>query len=76
MEQLSYSFDTIFTYDPVRNILIPKFNTSINGIYLSKDIPINPSTPTGGVNLFNYVGKSIVGTWNAETSTLYIVGFA
>jgi hypothetical protein len=76
MAQLSYNFDTIFTYDPVNHVLVPKFNVSINGIYLPKDVPINLSTPTGGVNLFNYVGKSIVGTWNDETNTLYIVGFA
>lgn len=75
-EQLSYNFDTIFGFDPVRNILVPKFNISVNGIYLPKDIPINPATPTGGVNLFNFAGKSIVGTWNDETNTLYIVGFA
>lgn len=74
--QKSYNFETIFTFDPVRNILIPQFNASINGIYLPKGILISPSTPTGGVNLFNYVGRSIIGTWDAGTSTLYIVGFA
>ncbi len=76
MEQLRYNFDTIFSYDPVNNILIPKFNVSINGIFLSNGNPINPATATGGVNLFNYVGKGIIGTWNSETNTLYIVGFA
>lgn len=75
-EQLSYSFDTIFAYDPVNNILVPRFNVKINGVYIAANTVINPVTNTGGVNLYSYIGKTIVGTWDATTSTLYIVGFA
>lgn len=71
-----YNFDTIFTYDPTNGILLPLYNIRINNTLLDQGVAISRNTPAGGVNLFDNIGRSIVGTWNAETRILTIEGFA
>ena len=71
-----YNFEAIFTYDPINGILVPLYNIRINNNLLDQGVAINRNTPTGGVNLFDNVGRGIVGTWDTETKILTIEGFA
>jgi hypothetical protein len=70
-----YSFNNIFTYAPAAGTITPKYSVLINNVLLPKDIPIIPSTYTGGVNLFQYVGRSFAGEWNPQTLQLTIERF-
>jgi hypothetical protein len=70
-----YNFYNIFTYAPATGTITPKFNIIINNVLLPKDIPITPSTYTGGINLFQYVGRSFAGEWNPQTQQLTIERF-
>lgn len=70
-----YRFDVIFYYNSLLGIITPKYNVVINGVPFNKGVSIYRSTSFGGLNLFNYIGKDIAGTWNAGTRTLTILGF-
>lgn len=76
MQPLSYNFYTLFTYDPTNGILVPRYNLLINNVLLQENVAINRNTPMGGVNLFDNVGRTVVGTWNPQTRILTIAGFA
>ena len=70
-----YRFDTIFTVDSVAGVITPNFNVIINNVPFNQGFPIMRFTSFGGLNLFNYVGRDIAGTWNPTTRTLTIQGF-
>lgn len=72
----SYTFNSIFVYSPVNNTLVPNFKVIINNVILPENVAITPSSNTGGVNLFNYINRSAVGTWDAPNRTFTIEGFA
>jgi hypothetical protein len=67
-----YNFYNIFTYAPASGTITPKFNIIINNVLLPVNVPITPSTYTGGVNLFEYVGRSFAGEWNNQAQQLII----
>ena len=75
MPTQQYNFYNIFTYAPITGTITPKFNIIINNVILPKNVPITPSTPTGGINLFQYVGRSFAGEWNQQTQQLTIERF-
>ena len=70
-----YSFYNIFTYAPTTGTITPKYDILINNTLLPKGVPITPTTPTGGINLFQYVGRSFAGEWNTGTKQLTIERF-
>lgn len=70
-----YNFYNIFTYSPISGTITPKYNILINNVLLPANIPITPSTYTGGINLFGYVGRSFAGEWNTQTQQLTIEKF-
>jgi hypothetical protein len=70
-----YSFYNIFVYSPTTGTISPKFNIIINNVLLPKNVPITPLTNAGGVNLFQYVGRSFAGEWNAKAQQLTIEKF-
>ncbi len=72
---LRYNFNTIFDYDPKNGILIPKFNVEVNNTRLPKGVAINQRTSTGGLNLFNYIGRAMSGVWDDTEKVLFIEGF-
>jgi hypothetical protein len=75
MPQGRYAFNTLFDYDATNGILIPRFDLVINNTLLPKGVAISKSTFTGGLNLFNYVGRALAGTWNPVTKQLTVAGF-
>ncbi len=70
-----YRFDTIFFYNPLTGIITPLFTVIINDVRFNRGITITRSSSFGGLNLFNYVGRDIAGTWNYTTRELTILGF-
>lgn len=70
-----YNFYEIFDYDQTRGILIPKFNITVNGMRYNKGVLIAQSSLMGNLNLFNYIGHGIAGTWDVSTFVLNILGF-
>lgn len=70
-----YRFDTIFNYNPQTGVITPRFNVLINGVPFNRGVAIYRDTSFGGLNLFNYIGRDIAGTWSASTGTLTILGF-
>jgi hypothetical protein len=70
-----YNFYNIFTYALQTGAITPKYNILINNALLPVNVPITPNTYTGGVNLFQYVGRSFAGEWNPQTQQLTIERF-
>ena len=70
-----YNFYNIFTYAPAAGTITPQFDILINNVLLPKDVPITPNTYTGGVNLFQYVGRSFAGEWDARRQLLTLERF-
>jgi len=70
-----YRFDNIFNYNAVTGVIIPNFNVIINNVPFNQGSAITRFTSFGGLNLFNYVGRDIAGTWNPVTRTLTVQGF-
>ena len=69
-----YSFDTIFNYDGAN--LVPKYAIALNGATrFPLGVPVPEDPNSGGLVLFNYIGRDIIGTWDAATSVLQIEGF-
>ncbi len=75
MPQSRYSFYSLFDYDAANGILVPKVNLVINNTLLPEGVAINHSTNIGGLNLFNYIGNAVAGTWDEESQKLEIAGF-
>lgn len=75
MAQGRYKFDSIFrTYLPL-GIIIPRFTVIINNTRFPSGQAINRTTSFGGLNLFDYIGREIAGTWNSTARELTILGF-
>lgn len=70
-----YNFDNIFTYFPAGDYIIPRYNVLINGTRINEGTAIYRTSLTGGLNLFNYIGKEIAGTWDPHVRVLNILGF-
>lgn len=70
-----YRFQAIFDYNASNGTLTPRFNIIVNGVRANTGSLINQNTSFGGLNLLNYVGRGILGNWNATTRELTIVGF-
>lgn len=70
-----YAFWTIFEIDPTTGLLKPKFNVIVNGALFNRGTFIQKGLTFGGINLYNYMGKTIGGIWNPQTRTLTITGF-
>ena len=70
-----YKFDNIFTVNLPIGIIIPKYTVVINNTRFSHGVAINKNTSFGGLNLFNYIGRDIVGNWNPVARELTITGF-
>lgn len=70
-----YKFANIFTYDPTNGIIVPRFDVIINGWKLNQGATINRYTFIGGLDLFNYIGKDMAGTWDAKNRVVTIQGF-
>jgi len=70
-----YRFEVIFNYNATTGIIIPRFNVLINGVPFNRGVAIYRSTSFGGLNLFNYIGRDIAGTWNPQTRVLTVLGF-
>jgi len=69
-----YSFETIFNWDGTN--LVPKFAIALNGaVRFPPGTPIPRDPNSGGLVLFNYIGRDIIGTWDDATSVLQIEGF-
>jgi len=69
-----YSFDTIFNWDGTN--LVPKFTVALNGTArLQPGSPVPRDQSAGGLVLFNYIGRDIIGTWDADAAVLQIEGF-
>lgn len=75
MSDQLYNFYAIFDYAPANGIITPKFDVIINNALLRRGVPITPSTFTGGVSLFQYVGRSFAGVWNEKARQLTIERF-
>ncbi len=69
-----YLFETLFDYYPSTGVIVPKYTTLINGYRIEKGIQISYSTHTGGVNLFQAVGKAFAASWDTKNRTITIVG--
>lgn len=70
-----YRFGVIFNYSPILGVITPKFNVQINGVPFNRGASIYRATSFGGLNLFNYIGRDIAGTWNPASRILVIQGF-
>ncbi len=70
-----YKFEAIFYVYPDIGIIIPRFNVIINNTLMPQGQAISKSSLEGGLNLFNYIGRSISGTWDGATRQLTILGF-
>ena len=76
MQPQRYTFDSVFTYNQPQDTLMLNFNTIINGVKYPQGTLITRSNPfIGGLNPFNYIGRSIAGTWDLGTRTITISGF-
>ena len=70
-----YTFNSIFNYIVASGTLVPRVKVIINNTILPEGVPITATTYTGGVNLFNYVGRSVAGNWESRSRTFTIEGF-
>lgn len=69
-----YSFETIFNWDGTN--LVPKYAIALNGsARFSPGNAIPRDSNSGGLVLFNYIGRDIIGTWDQANSVLQIEGF-
>lgn len=70
-----FDFYKIFSFDQSSNTFTPLYNIRIAGILYPKLQPIPHPINFGGINLYNYVGKSIAGSWDSQSKILDILGF-
>lgn len=70
-----YGFYTIFQINPQTGLLYPLVNVSINNLNYPAFRPIPQGFSFGGLNLYNYQGRDIAGTWDNNSHTLTILGF-
>ena len=65
-----YNFTDIFDHDQVNGILVPKFDIIVNGVRHANGVGITQIGLTGALNLFNYIGHDIAGTWDGTNLTI------
>lgn len=71
-----YTFSSIFTFNANAGTITANFPVIINGLRYNQGTLVTPSTPfLGGLNLFNYIGKDVQGTFNPQTREVTIQGF-
>ncbi len=70
-----YRFEAIFLVDSAGGTITPKYNVVINGMRFNQGSTIARLTSFGGLNLFNYVGRPLAGTWDPVNRVLTILGF-
>jgi hypothetical protein len=70
-----YNFDTIFDYDSARDVIVPKYDVTLNGSRFPKNVPISKDPNSPGRVLFGYLGRDINGVYDTETGVLKIDGF-
>lgn len=75
MTAARYNFDTIFTYDQTRDVIVPKYDVALNGSRFPKNVPISKDPNSPGLVLFRYLGRGINGVYDKETGVLKIDGF-
>ncbi|HVB24091.1 MAG TPA: hypothetical protein VNG51_19290 [Ktedonobacteraceae bacterium] len=71
---LQYNFYEIFTYDARNGILLPKYDVLVTDVLHRKGIAITQRHIVG-LNMFDYIGRSLVGQWDKKREMLEIVGF-
>jgi hypothetical protein len=70
-----YNFDTIFAYDSARDVIVPKYDVTLNGSRFPRNVPISKDPNSPGIVLFRYLGRDINGFYDQETGVLKIDGF-
>jgi len=70
-----YQFFTVFNTSTVNGLLYPRVNVIINNLRYPAYYNIPRGISFGGLDLYNYVGRDIAGTFDPTTSTLTMVGF-
>ena len=71
---LRYTFDSVFTYNPNTGTLIPKFNVIVNNTRYPAHIPIPNTSFPGRLNLYDFIGRPLLGEWNQQARELNITG--
>ena len=75
MQPKRYEFNAIFNYDAANGVITPRYNVVINGVRFNAGAPITRSTLFAGLNLFNYIGRSMQAIWDPSSAILTIEGF-
>lgn len=75
MPAARYNFDAIFTYDSARDVIVPKYDVTLNGSRFPKNAPISKDPNSNGLVLFSYLGRDINGVYDKDTGVLKIDGF-
>lgn len=68
-----YAFDTIFTYYPETDVIMPKFTVVINGVISKKDVPMRKGE-LHGLDMFMHIRQSLAANWDKQSEMLYIKG--
>ncbi|MDD2496481.1 MAG: hypothetical protein PHE29_14990 [Tissierellia bacterium] len=70
-----YKFDTIFNYNAIVGIIIPRYTVIINNTRYEQGIAITKNTFFDSLDLFKYIGRDIAGKWNPTSRELTMFGF-
>jgi len=70
-----YGFFGVFQTSPATGLLFPRVHVVINNLRYPAYYNIPRGISFGGLDLYNYVGRDIAGTFDQTTSTLTMVGF-
>lgn len=71
-----YTFNSIFTYNANAGTISTNFPVVVSGIRYNQGTIVTQNSPfLGGLNLFNYIGKDVSGTFNPGTREVNIQGF-
>lgn len=75
IQRSMYEFGSIFYVNYALGYIVPRYNVVINGVRVNQGTIINRNSLVGGLNLFDYIGRRIAGTWEDATRTVVINGF-
>ncbi len=71
-----YTFDSIFNYNAANGTITLNYPVIINGTRYNQGTVVTRSAPfIGGLNLFNYLGREVRGTFNPQTREVSVEGF-
>jgi len=70
-----YRFFDAFATSTVSGLLYPRINIVINGLRFPIYYNIPRGISFGGLDLYNYVGRDIAGTFDSISNTLTMSGF-